>query len=36
MMPLETALEIVDTWLTTPFDGGRRERRIRLIEEVEE
>jgi ribose 5-phosphate isomerase B len=36
MMPLETALEIVDTWLATPFDGGRHERRIRLIEEVEE
>src|SRR3982075_4344301 len=32
MMTLETALEIVKVWLTTPFEGGRHERRIRLIE----
>lgn len=29
----ETALEIVDIWLNTPFEGGRHERRIRQIEE---
>jgi ribose 5-phosphate isomerase B len=28
MIPLELALEIVDIWLTTPFDGGRHARRI--------
>ena len=32
MMPLETALEIVKVWLVTPFEGGRHERRIRMIE----
>jgi ribose 5-phosphate isomerase B len=26
------ALAIVDTWLTTPFDGGRHQRRIDLID----
>ena len=25
-------LPIVDTWLTTPFDGGRHLRRIQLID----
>jgi ribose 5-phosphate isomerase B len=29
----ETALEIVDIWVNTPFEGGRHERRIRQIEE---
>lgn len=32
MMSAETALEIVDTWLTTPFEGGRHQRRIDLID----
>ena len=32
MVPLETALEIVEVWLTSTFDGGRHERRIGLIE----
>jgi ribose 5-phosphate isomerase B len=32
MMTLDTALEIVDVWLATPFDGGRHERRIRQID----
>ena len=32
MIALETALEIVKVWLATPFEGGRHERRIRLIE----
>ncbi len=32
MMTLETALEIVKLWLTTPFDGGRHQRRIELID----
>src|SRR6478736_3120985 len=32
LISLETALEIVKVWLATPFEGGRHERRIRLIE----
>jgi ribose 5-phosphate isomerase B len=32
MMTLETALEIVRTWLDTPFEGGRHQRRIDLID----
>ena len=33
MMSEETALGIIKTWLDTPFDGGRHERRIRQIDE---
>ena len=33
MVPIEAALEIVDLWLTTAFDGGRHAQRIRLIDE---
>ena len=33
MMSLEMALEIVRVWLETPFEGGRHERRVRLIDE---
>jgi ribose 5-phosphate isomerase B len=32
MMPVETALEIVQTWLDTPFEGGRHQRRIDEID----
>ena len=32
MITEETALAIVDTWMTTPFEGGRHERRIRQID----
>jgi len=32
MISLETALEIVETWLSAEFQGGRHERRIRQIE----
>src|SRR5690349_6018553 len=28
----EQAVEILRTWLTTPFDGGRHERRVEKIE----
>lgn len=28
----QTALEVVDTWLNTEFEGGRHERRIKQIE----
>jgi ribose 5-phosphate isomerase B len=34
MVSRELAVEIVDTWLTTPFEGGRHERRIRMIDEI--
>jgi ribose 5-phosphate isomerase B len=29
----EEAVRIVDVWMTTPFDGGRHQRRIDLIDE---
>jgi ribose 5-phosphate isomerase B len=32
MISLETALEIVRVWLTTPFEGGRHQTRIDLID----
>jgi ribose 5-phosphate isomerase B len=32
MMSLETALDIVMTWLDTPFEGGRHQHRIELID----
>jgi ribose 5-phosphate isomerase B len=31
-VPLETALHLVDLFLATPFDGGRHQRRVSLIE----
>lgn len=33
MMTKEMALEIVDIWLNTEFEGGRHVRRIELIDE---
>jgi ribose 5-phosphate isomerase B len=33
MVSLETALDIVRTWLETPFEGGRHQRRIDLIDQ---
>ena len=32
MVSLDTALDIVATWLNTPFDGGRHARRIAQID----
>jgi ribose 5-phosphate isomerase B len=32
MMAIEEALEIVELWLATPFDGGRHAERIRMID----
>ncbi|MHC4715893.1 MAG: ribose 5-phosphate isomerase B [Planctomycetota bacterium] len=32
MIAIEAALEIVDVFLATPFDGGRHEARIRAID----
>ena len=36
LITIETALAIVDTWLATPFEGGRHVRRIRLLDHHEE
>jgi ribose 5-phosphate isomerase B len=33
MVSWELALEILDTWLTTEFEGGRHLRRIQLIDQ---
>ena len=33
MIAVEAALEIVDVFLATPFDGGRHAERIRMIDE---
>jgi len=32
LVSLETAIEIVNTWLNTEFEGGRHEKRIEQIE----
>jgi ribose 5-phosphate isomerase B len=32
MMAIEEALEIVDLWLATPFEGGRHQQRIDMID----
>jgi len=34
MISPEAALEIVDVWLNTPFDGGRHTQRIQQIDEI--
>jgi ribose 5-phosphate isomerase B len=34
MMSLDLAKEIIRTWLDTPFQGGRHQRRIELIDGV--
>jgi len=34
MMSIETALEVVQVWLDTDFEGGRHENRIRQIDEA--
>ena len=33
LISIERALQIVDIWLTVPFDGGRHTDRIRMIDE---
>ncbi len=35
-MPFEEAKKIVDTWITTKFDGGRHQRRLNKIKKYEE
>jgi len=34
LIDLPLALKIIETWLTTPFEGGRHMNRIRLIDEL--
>ena len=34
MVSLETALQLVQIWLDTPFEGGRHQHRIELIDAV--
>lgn len=34
MVPLDLALQMIDVWLTEPFEGGRHQRRVELIDEV--
>jgi ribose 5-phosphate isomerase B len=34
MMAVEEAIEIVDLWLATPFDGGRHVRRLQMMDEM--
>ncbi|MER3446853.1 MAG: ribose 5-phosphate isomerase B [Candidatus Dadabacteria bacterium] len=36
MIGKDLAKEIVKSWLDTPFEGGRHERRIKKIEDIEE
>ena len=33
LVPWETAVAIVRIWLTTPFEGGRHQRRIALLDD---
>jgi ribose 5-phosphate isomerase B len=33
--PAKTMTTIVEVWLSTPFEGGRHERRVRKIEAIE-
>jgi ribose 5-phosphate isomerase B len=32
-IPVELAMQIVEVWLTTPFEGGRHASRVRAIED---
>ena len=32
LIPAGELLKIVDTWLSTPFEGGRHQRRIEMID----
>ena len=36
VVPPEIALEIVDTWINTNFAGGRHQRRVEKIHEIEQ
>jgi ribose 5-phosphate isomerase B len=34
LIPPDELLPMVETWLTTGFEGGRHERRVRMIDEL--
>jgi ribose 5-phosphate isomerase B len=34
LISIERALDIVDVWLSTPFDGGRHSRRIEMLDDT--
>jgi ribose 5-phosphate isomerase B len=34
-VPVELALEMIDIWLATPFDGGRHARRVQKIADLD-
>ncbi len=36
LVPWETAVAIVGIWLSTPFEGGRHQRRIALLDQTSE
>ena len=36
LVPWETAVAIVRIWLATPFEGGRHQRRIALLDETQD
>ena len=35
-VPLKLALKMIDTWLETPFEGGRHAQRVRKIAEIDQ
>lgn len=32
---IDAAIEITDTWLTTEYEGGRHEKRVKMLDEIE-
>jgi ribose 5-phosphate isomerase B len=34
VLELQEALDIIDVWMTTPFEGGRHEHRIKLLNKL--
>lgn len=36
MISRQTAFDIVDRWLATEFEGGRHQRRVDMIEEIQQ
>ena len=34
MIPQELAFDIIDTWMTTEFEGGKHERRINELDDI--
>jgi ribose 5-phosphate isomerase B len=34
LISAELALEILEIWMATPFEGGRHQRRIEMLDEA--